>query len=64
MEQKTDYRIPDNLKLVGIGFGCRFVSDTNGAIYLVRIIDGVQHIRRLGLYIKAFRRGYLKIHEI
>lgn len=64
MEQKTDYRIPDNLKLVGIGFVCRFVSDTNGAIYLVRIIDGVQHIRRLGLYIKAFRRGYLKIHEI
>lgn len=64
MEQKTDYRIPDNLKLVGMGSGCRFVSDENGAIYMVRVIDGVQHIRRLGLYIKAFRRGYLKTHEI
>lgn len=64
MEQETDYRIPENLKLVGIGFGCRFVSDANGAIYLVRIIGGVQHIRRIGLYIKAFRRGYLKAHEV
>ncbi|EEZ8314948.1 hypothetical protein ACX9RQ_001148 [Escherichia coli] len=64
MEQEADYRIPDNLTLVGIGFDCRFVSDAKGAIYLVRIIDGVQHIRRLWLYIKAFRRGYLKAHEI
>ena len=64
MEQETDYRIPENLKLVGSGFGCSFVSDANGAIYLVRLIDGVQHIRRLGLYIKAFRRGYLKAHEV
>lgn len=58
MEQKTDYRIPDSLKLVGIGFGCRFVSDENGAIYMVRIIDGVQHIRRIGPCIKSFRKGH------
>lgn len=61
MEQKTDYRIPENLELVGTGPGCRFVSDANGVIYLVRLIDGVQHIRRLGLYTKkAFRRRLFK----
>ncbi|EOY8726814.1 hypothetical protein ACQFH7_001523 [Escherichia coli] len=60
MEQETDYRIPENLKLVGIGFGCRFVSDANGAIYLVRIIDGVQHIRRLRTLHQSIQKRLFK----
>lgn len=64
MKKVGNYFIPDGLALIGLGFACCYARNERGDVYLIRIVHGVQHIRRLDFTIEEFRKGVLRHYEI
>ncbi len=57
------YRLPDNAKLAGIGYGGCYYYNSVGDIYRVNIIDGVQHFRLMTCTLKELKQA-VNMYEV
>lgn len=57
MKKIGKYIIPDGFRIVGMGFCYCYIANDVGDVYLIRVLNGIQHFRRMSFCLDKFRQG-------